>query len=75
MNGMKSAATIRQTAPQTANAAADWHNEPWLLSDLEASREGDRAMAEGRCISDAAMGRKLRAFKRKLQVQRDGGSK
>ena len=75
MNSMKSAATIRQVAPQTANAADDWHNEPWLLSDLEAAREGDRAMKEGRCISDAEMGRQLRALKRKLERQRGGGSK
>lgn len=75
MNGMKSAATIRQSAPQTAPAADDWANEPWLLSDLEAAREGDRAMKEGLCISDAEMGRQLRALKRKLERQRGGGSK
>lgn len=73
MNGMKSAATIRQPAPPAR--PDDWGNEPCLPSDLHAMREGDRADAEGRLISDAAVGRKLRQLVRKLQCERAGGSR
>ena len=53
----------------------DWGNEPCLPSDLHAMREGDRAAAEGRLISDAVVGRHLRQLVRRLQRERDGGSK
>ncbi len=69
---MRNAATVRQPVPPAQ--PNDWGNEPCLPGDLHAMREGDRAMAEGRLISDATVGRKLRQLA-KLQRERAGGSK
>ena len=68
---MRNAARARENAPPTQSD--DWGNELPLPGDLHAMRQGDRDMAEGRLIPDAAIGRMLRRLARKRQLA--GGSK
>ena len=68
---MRTAATIRQpVTAQPRRKTLDWRDEPLLPSDIEAMREGDRAMAEGRLIPHAQVMAELAEIRRQ-----HGGSK
>ena len=68
---MRTAATIRQpVTAQPRRKTLDWRDEPLLPSDIEAMREGDRAMAEGRLIPHEQVRREIDEARRQR-----GGSK